>query len=176
MAIKYAREHKIPYLGLCYGMQWMVVEFARNVARMKGANTIEVDEQTPYPVIDIMPDQKEKLARKDYGGSMRLGSYPAYLKKGTIARAAYKSEIVDERHRHRFEVNPAYIERLEKAGLVFSGISPSKKLMEIAELPRAVHPFKLGTQFHPEFKARPLSPHPLFTAFMQVASERRARK
>ena len=172
-AIKYAREHKIPYFGLCYGMQLMVVEYARHIAKLKGAHTTEISPDSPHPIIDIMPDQKEKLAKKDYGGSMRLGSYPAYLKKGTIAREAYKSEIVDERHRHRFEVNPAYIERLEKAGLVFSGISPSKKLMEIAELPRSVHPFMLGTQFHPEFKARPLSPHPLFTAFIKAALEKK---
>ena len=168
-AIKFARQNKIPYFGLCYGMQLMVIEYARHAAKLKGAHTTEVDAESPHPIIDIMPDQKEKLAKKDYGGSMRLGSYPAYLKKGTIAREAYKSEIIDERHRHRFEVNPAYIERLEKAGLVFSGISPSKKLMEIAELPRSVHPFMLGSQFHPEFKARPLSPHPLFAAFIKAA-------
>lgn len=172
MAVKYAREKRIPYLGLCYGMQWMIVEFARSVARLKGANTAEVDEHSKHLVIDIMPDQKEKLLKKDYGGSMRLGSYPAYLKKGTIAREAYKTEIIDERHRHRYEVNPMYIERLEKAGMIFSGISPSKKLMEIAELPRSAHPFMLGTQFHPELKARPLSPHPLFTAFMKATLER----
>ncbi len=172
-AIKFARERKIPYFGLCYGMQLMVVEYARHVAKLKGAHTTEISPEAPHPVIDIMPDQKEKLQKRDYGGSMRLGSYPAYLKKGTIAREAYKSEIIDERHRHRFEVNPAYIEQLEKAGLVFSGISPSKKLMEIAELPRSVHPFMLGAQFHPEFKARPLAPHPLFTGFLKAAIEQK---
>ncbi len=167
--IRYAREKKIPYFGLCYGMQLMTVEYARNVAKLSGAHTTEIDPQALYPVIDILPDQKEKLARKDYGGSMRLGAYPCYLKQGTVARAAYGEEMISERHRHRFEVNPAYIERIEKAGLVFSGVSPDKRLMEIAELPKRKHPFFLGTQFHPEFKARPLSPHPLFTAFLKAA-------
>lgn len=112
---------------------------------------------------------------KNYGGSMRLGAYPAILKKGTIACNAYKEEIISERHRHRFEVNPEYIERLEKSGLVFSGMSPDRRLMEIAELSRAKHPFFLGTQFHPEFLARPLAPHPLFTAFIRAAADRRRK-
>ena len=177
--ITYAREHKIPYFGLCYGMQLMTVEFARHVAGLKGAHTTEIDKDTPHPVIDILPEQKEKLAHKDYGGSMRLGAYPCYLKPGTIARAAYGDEMVSERHRHRFEVNPAYVSRLQKAGLVFSGVSSyahGGDLMEIAELPKSKHPFMLGTQFHPEFKARPLSPHPLFTAFIKAALAKSKKK
>ncbi|MDO8521337.1 MAG: CTP synthase [bacterium] len=171
--IEYARKHKVPYFGLCYGMQLMVVEYARNVLGWKGANTTEIDNGTKYPVIDIMPEQRKKLAEGNYGGSMRLGSYPAYLKGGTIARAAYKAEMIHERHRHRYEVNPVYVAELEKAGLVFSGISPDKKLMEIVELPRAKHPFFLGTQFHPEFTARPLESHPLFDAFIKAAAKKK---
>lgn len=171
--IEYARTHKIPYFGLCYGMQLMVVEYARNVLGWKDANTVEVDPKTKYPVIDIMIDQKSKLAKGDYGASMRLGVYPAYLKEHTIARGAYKAEMVEERHRHRYEVNPEYIALLEKAGLVFSGISPDKKLMEIAELPKLKHPFFLGTQAHPEFTARPLVSHPLFDAFVKAASKKK---
>ncbi|MDP3645609.1 MAG: CTP synthase, partial [bacterium] len=168
-AIKFARENKIPYFGLCYGMQLMTVEYARNVAGLKGAHTTEIDPDTPHPVIMILPEQVEKVAKKDYGGSMRLGAYPCDLVDGTIAREAYGSASVSERHRHRYEVNPDYIERLTKAGLVFSGVSPDRRLMEIAELPAHVHPFMLGTQFHPEFRARPLSPHPLFNAFIKAA-------
>ena len=171
--IEYARTHKIPYFGLCYGMQLMVVEYARNVLRLKEANTTEIDRETKHPVIDIMTDQKKKLAAEEYGGSMRLGSYPAYLKERTIARSAYKAEMIHERHRHRYEVNPQYVAELEKAGLLFSGISPDKKLMEIAELPHAKHPFFLGTQFHPEFTARPLDSHPLFDAFVRAAIKKK---
>ena len=166
--IEYARKKKIPYLGLCYGMQLAVVEFARNVVKLKRAHTTEVLPQTPHPVIDIMPEQKKIVAEENYGGTMRLGEYVALLKKGTIARSAYGTETAHERHRHRYEVNPAYIKRLEKAGLVFSGVSPDGKLMEIAELPKKIHPFFLGTQFHPEFQARPLAPHPLFNEFMNA--------
>lgn len=168
-AIKYARENKIPYFGLCYGMQLLVVEYARHVAKLKGAHTAEINPDAPHVIIDILPEQKARLANKDYGGSMRLGAYPCYLKQDTIARMAYKSELISERHRHRYEVNPEYVEQLEKAGLVFSGVSPDRRLMEIAELPKATHPFMVGTQFHPEFLARPLSPHPLFTAFINAA-------
>ncbi len=171
--IKYARTHKLPYFGLCYGMQLMVVEYARNVLGWKGANTTEIDEKTKFPVIDIMPDQRQKMKDGDYGGSMRLGSFPAYLKERTIARAAYKAEIVHERHRHRFEVNPEYVKNLTDAGLVFSGVSPSETLMEIAELPQSKHPFFLGTQFHPEFTARPLTSHPLFDAFIKAAGKKK---
>lgn len=174
-AIEYARTHKIPYFGLCYGMQLMVIEYARNVAKLKGAHTTEIDNGAPHPVVAIMEDQKEKLAKGKMGGSMRLGVYPAYLKKGTIARAAYKKEIVDERHRHRYEINPNYVAQIEKAGLVFSGTSPDSVLMEIAELPKSVHPFMLGTQFHPELQARPLAPHPLFTEFLKAAAARKKK-
>ncbi len=168
-AIKYAREQRIPYLGLCYGMQLMVVEYARHVAGLVGANTREVDNRAEHLIIDIMPDQQELMKNKQYGGTMRLGEYPAVLKDGTIARKAYNTDIVKERHRHRYEVNPNYVKTLEEAGLVFSGRSPDGDLMEIAELPTDIHPFMVGTQFHPEFLARPLSPHPLFTEFIKSA-------
>ncbi len=186
--IKYARENKIPYFGLCYGMQLAVVEYARHVVGFPDANTTEINPKTGHPVIDIMPDQKKILADGKYGATMRLGSYPAQLKVGTIAFKAYTASklgrytlhdsryTVSERHRHRFEVNPKYIEVLEKAGLVFSGVSPDGILMEIAELPRKVHPFFLGTQFHPEFQARPLAPHPLFTEFLKAAVEHSKKK
>ena len=166
--IKYCRENKIPYFGLCYGMQLAVTEFARHVAGMKDAHTTEINPNTPYPVIDIMPEQKKNLKEKNYGATMRLGAYPAVLKKGSIAATAYGHTEISERHRHRYEVNPEYIEKLEKAGLVFSGVSPDRKLMEVVELPREVHPFFLGTQFHPELKSRPLHPHPLFVSFIKA--------
>jgi CTP synthase len=172
-AIRFARENKIPYFGLCYGMQLMTVEYARNVAGLKGAHTTEIDPHTPHPVIAILPEQVEKLAKKQYGGTMRLGAYPCELTAGTIAGEAYGANAISERHRHRFEVNPEYIEKLERAGLIFSGRSPDGRLMEIAELPKSEHPFMLGTQFHPELKARPLSPHPLFNAFIKAAVERK---
>ena len=171
-AIRFARENRIPYFGLCYGMQLAVIEYARHAAGLSGANTTEINPKTPHPVIDLMPDQKKHMAEGKYGATMRLGAYPAHLKEGTIARAAYKKEVISERHRHRYEVNPEYIAQIEKAGLVFSGTSPNGVLMEIAELPKGVHPFFLGTQFHPEFQARPLAPHPLFTAFLKAAIAR----
>lgn len=175
-AIQFARENKIPYFGLCYGMQLLTVEFARNVAKLSGAHTTEINKETPYPIIDILPDQIEKMEKKQYGGTMRLGAYPCELKKGTIAQKAYGKTEISERHRHRYEVNPEYTKQLEDAGMVFSGTSPDGVLMEIAELPRTVHPFMLGTQFHPELKARPLTPHPLFTAFMKASAERNNNK
>jgi len=174
--LKYIRENKIPYFGLCYGMQLAVVEFARNVAGLAGAHTTEVDPKTPHPVIAILPEQVEKMAKKAYGGTMRLGAYPCELQEGTIAREAYLKDSISERHRHRYEVNPDYVEKLEKAGLVFSGRSPDGYLMEIAELPRKVHPFFVGVQFHPEFHARPLSPHPLFTEFIKATIKTKSRK
>lgn len=173
MVIKYARENKIPYFGLCYGMQLMTIEYARNVANLPGANTVEIDGKTEHPVIDFMPEQKEKIAKGDYGGTMRLGGYPCKLRSGSIASEAYGKEEVRERHRHRYEVNPQYVVKLTEAGLKFSGVSPDHTLMEIAELPKEQHPFMLGTQFHPELLSRPLSPHPLFTAFLQAASEKK---
>jgi len=175
-AIQFAREKKIPFFGLCYGMQLMMIEYARNVLGLKDAHTTEIKKSATDPVIDIMLEQKKHLADNKYGGTMRLGVYPCYLKKGTMARAAYKKELVEERHRHRYEVNPNYVKRFEEAGLVFSGTSPDRVLMEIAELPRSVHPFMLGTQFHPEFQARPLSPHPLFTEFLRAAVARKRKK
>ncbi len=170
--IKYCRENKIPYFGLCYGMQLLVTEFARNIVGMKDANTTEINPETSHPVVDIMPEQKKNLKDKNFGATMRLGAYPAILKKGSIAALAYAKGEVSERHRHRYEVNPEYVEEIQKAGLVFSGTSPDGRLMEIAELPRTEHPFFLGTQFHPELKSRPLSPHPLFVHFMKAAASK----
>ena len=167
--IEYCRTNKVPYFGLCYGMQLLVIEYVRNVLGWKDANTAEINPKSSHLVVDIMPEQKKKLAEGKYGASMRLGAYNALLKEGTVARHAYGEENISERHRHRYEVNPEYVTEIENAGLVFSGTSPDGKLMEIAELPRGKHPFFLGTQFHPEFKARPLSPHPLFTEFIKVA-------
>jgi CTP synthase len=178
MVIEFARKNKIPYLGLCYGMQLAVIEFCRNVIGWKNAHTAEINPKSSHVVIDIMPEQKKLLEEEKYGATMRLGAYPAVLKKGTIAHEAYLSagalakedgiENVSERHRHRYEVNPEHIADIEKAGIIFSGTSPDGRLMEIAELPQNIHPFFLGTQFHPEFKARPLHPHPLFTAFIDA--------
>lgn len=173
LAINFAREQKIPYFGLCYGMQLLVIEYARNKAGLAGATTAEINKEAEHPVIDVMPDQKDKLIKADYGGTMRLGTYPCALKEGTVARAAYGVAEAAERHRHRYEVNPAYIQKIEGAGLVFSGTSPDHRLMEIAELPQSEHPFFVGTQFHPEFLSRPLSPHPLFVAFVKAASQKR---
>lgn len=170
--IEYARKNKIPYFGICYGMQLMVIEYARNVLKWKDAHTLEIDPATSHPVIHIMHDQRQKLATKDMGGSMRLGSYKAFLRPGTIAAKSYGAKEIIERHRHRYEVNPEYVDAIQQAGLVFSGTSPDGRLMEIAELPQNVHPFFVGAQFHPEFLARPLTPHPLFTAFLRAASKR----
>ncbi|MEI6041958.1 MAG: CTP synthase [bacterium] len=166
--IEFARLNKIPYFGLCYGMQLLVIEYARNVLGWKDANTAEINPKAEHVVIDIMPDQKIKLDNGHYGASMRLGAYEAHIEKGTIAHKAYGEDEVIERHRHRYEVNPEYVEEIRTAGLVFSGKSPNGKLMEIAELPKSEHPFFLGTQFHPEFLARPLDPHPLFTEFLKT--------
>jgi CTP synthase len=169
--IEYVRKQGIPYFGICYGMQLMVVEFARHVLKFKDASTEEIDPSSKHLVVGVMPEQREKIARKEMGGSMRLGQYLAKLKTGSIAAKAYKAAEVLERHRHRYEVNPEYIEKLEKAGLRFSGTSPDGTLMEIAELPAEVHPFFVGVQFHPELQARPLAPHPLFTAFVKASYE-----
>ena len=169
LAIKFAREHKKPFLGLCLGMQLACVEFARDVLNKKEAHTVEVNPKTPDPIIGINKRQAENVKHNRYGGTLRLGAYPCELKSGTKTQIAYGTKEISERHRHRYEVNPDYIERLEKGGLVFSGKSPDEKLMEIAELPKKKHPFFLGTQFHPELKSRPLSPHPLFEAFIKAA-------
>lgn len=169
MAIKYARTHHVPYLGLCYGMQLAVIEFARHVAGIKGATSREIEESSTQCVIDIMEHQKGLMTKQDYGGTMRLGTFEAKLKPKSLAHTLYKSDSIVERHRHRYEVNPAFIAPIEKAGMVFSGTSPDGTLMEIAELPKSVHPFFIGSQFHPEFQARPLAPHPLFTGLIKAA-------
>ncbi len=169
--IEYVREHKIPYFGLCYGMQLAVVEYARHMANLPDAHTTEINPNTPTPVIAVMESQKENVAQNKLGGTMRLGGYPCLLKDGTIAREAYGASQIRERHRHRYEVNPKYVKQIEDAGLVFSGTLPDGSLMEIAELPKTVHPFFLGTQFHPELLSRPLHSHPLFLAFVKAAKE-----
>lgn len=169
--IEYVRKQKIPYFGICYGMQLAVLEYAKNVLKLKSVSTEEIDPKAEHLVVGIMDEQREKIAKKDMGGTMRLGEYEAVLKKSSLAAKAYKSTDIVERHRHRYEINPKYIEQIEKAGLVFSGKSPNGQLMEIAELPPAIHPFFLGVQFHPELIARPLAPHPLFTAFVRASYE-----
>lgn len=167
--IQYARENKIPFFGICYGMQLAIIEYARNVLKMKNANTTEVNPETPFPVIDILPEQKEKLINKEYGNSMRLGTYKAIIKEKTLAHKAYQSSTIDERHRHRYEVNPEYVKKIQEKDLQFSGTSPDGTLMEICELPLSMHPFFLAVQFHPEFKSRPFAPHPLFKAFVGLS-------
>ena len=165
-AIQFARENGIPFFGICLGMQMAVVEVARNVCGLKGANSAEFDEDAPYLVVDIMPDQRE-VERK--GATMRLGAYPCVLKKGSIAAEIYKSIRISERHRHRFEVNNEYRDQLEQNGLVLSGLSPDGTLVEVVELPE--HPHFIGCQFHPEFKSKPHQPHPLFSRFVRAAIE-----
>ncbi len=169
--IKFARENKIPYFGLCYGMQLAVIEFARDVLGWKDATTREITSESEHIVVDIMEGQRTNLETSHLGGTMRLGAYPAYVSKDTIARDAYGEENISERHRHRYEVNNKYVKDLENAGLMFSGKSPDGTLCEIAELPKSVHPFFLATQFHPEFKSRPLAPHKLFLAFVKACIE-----
>ncbi len=172
-AIEYARTHKIPYLGLCYGMQLATIEFARNVVGIKQADTVEIDAATPDPIIHINEQQAKNLAAKHFGNSMRLGAYPCVLSKNSLARSVYGTGRISERHRHRYEFNNKYKKQLAKAGLVFSGICPDNDLVEIIELPREVHPYFIGTQFHPEFESRPLKPHPLFVGLLQAAKKRR---
>ncbi len=194
MAVKYARENKIPYLGLCFGMQMATIEFARNVLKLKNANSTEVDSKTKYPVVHVMPEQAEYLKKKQYGGTIRLGSWPCLLKPGSTLSKIYekysinpdspwltdrnindtsknKAQLVFERHRHRYEFNNEYREVFEKAGFVISGTSPDGKLVEAIELKN--HPFFIGTQFHPEYIARPLTPHPIFMAFIQASSKKK---
>ena len=162
-AIKYARENEVPYFGLCLGMQLMVVEFARYLLKSEEPNSTEFDHSTPYPVIDLMPDQRTIA---DLGGTMRLGLYPCNLQPKTRAATAYQKDFVEERHRHRFELNNSFRDTLAKGGMLFSGISPDGRLVEIIELKD--HPFMLATQFHPEFLSRPNRPHPLFLAFLDA--------
>jgi CTP synthase len=164
-AVRFARENRVPYLGICYGMQQAVVEFARHVAGLEGANSTEVDPDTPHPVIDLLPEQR---AIEDKGATMRLGAFPCLLQPGTRAFAAYGRREISERHRHRFEFNPEYRDRLSRAGLVCSGTSPDGRLVEIIEL--ADHPWFVASQFHPEFKSTPFQAHPLFEAFVRVAA------
>jgi CTP synthase len=172
LAIQFCRENKIPILGLCYGLQLMVVEFARNVCGLKNAHTTEVNPKTKYPVIDVLQEQKKFLKEKLYGGTMRLGDWKCEIKKGTIAWRAYGKNLIFERHRHRYEVNPKFHKILQKNGLIFSGTSEKGLLVEIIELPRSIHSFFLGTQFHPELKSRFLHPHPLFVEFIKSGGER----
>ncbi|NTV31311.1 CTP synthase [candidate division WWE3 bacterium] len=179
-AIEYAREHKLPYLGLCFGMQMAVIEFARHVVGLTGANSTEVNDKTKYPVIHVMPHQKEYLENKQYGGTIRMGQWPCVLKEGTHLHAAYQEMSKDipyverkrpltvlERHRHRYEFNNEFKKQLEQAGLIISGTSPDGKLVESVELPTDVHPFFVATQFHPEYQSWPLIPNPVFMAFIE---------
>jgi CTP synthase len=166
IAANYARTHKIPYLGLCLGMQLMVVEFGRDALATENVNSSEFDRSTANPVIDLMLEQQ---GITDLGGTMRLGLYPCILQPGTIAQKAYGVKKVEERHRHRFEFNNQYRSPFSAKGMRFSGLSPDGNLVEIAELEN--HPFMVGTQFHPEFLSRPTRPHPLFVAFLRAACE-----
>jgi CTP synthase len=171
--IEYVRKNRIPYFGICYGMQIALIEIARNVLKLKDAHTEEVNKDTKNPVIHIMDSQKKNIEENKYGGNMRLGTYIATLKKNTHAYSAYKKEEIEERHRHRYEVNNDYISLYEKNGVVFSGTSKDKKLMEIMELKKNIHPFFVGVQFHPEMQARPLEPHPLFSEFIKFAGNKK---
>ncbi len=183
-AIKYAREHKIPYLGLCYGMQMAVIEYARHVAKLESANSEEIDPDSPYHVVHIMPDQKEYLAKQQYGGTIRLGGWDCVLEPKTVAHSTYKKfdgfkdsqkNMISERHRHRYEFNNKYLDQLKEAGLIISGTSPDGKLVEFIELPKSEHPFFVGTQGHPEYKSQPLKPHPLFMGLIEAAIKQQDR-
>lgn len=168
-AITYAREHKIPYLGLCYGLQLAAIEYARNVVGLEGASSTEINPETKYPIVHDIPFDPKYQRIKGNGVSMRLGGYTCQLKAGTLAHQIYGTTAISERHRHRYEVNNEYRKQLEDAGLVISGTSPDNFFVEMIELPKDVHPFFLATQAHPEYKSRPLSPHPVFTAFLNAA-------
>ena len=169
LATHRARTTGTPFLGICLGLQVAVCEYARNVAGMPGASSTEFVPDCEYPVIDLMPDQEDVTSK---GGTMRLGAYPCKVAEGTLAREAYGEELVYERHRHRFEVNNAYREKLHQAGLTFSGVSPDDRLVEMVELPEDVHPWFVAAQFHPEFKSRPTRPQPLFREFVRAAIAR----
>ncbi len=170
-AIQYLRENKIPFLGLCYGLQLAVIEFARNICGLKNASSTEFDEKTPHDVVHILPEQDKKLKEDDFGGSMRLGAYDAKLKKGSIVFNQYKKEMISERHRHRWEVNNKYVKQLEKEGLVISGKNPQRDLVEFIELPKEKHPYFVGTQAHPEFKSKFMKPAPLFHGLIKAAKK-----
>ncbi|MDI6782102.1 MAG: CTP synthase [bacterium] len=169
-AVRYARENKIPFLGICLGLQCVVIEFANNVLGLKGANSVEVDPETPYPVIHLMEEQQ---GIENIGGTMRLGSYPAVLRKDTSTFKAYGSGLIHERHRHRYEINLKYCEGFEKAGLIIAGTSPDNRLIEIVEI--MDHPWFVATQFHPEFKSKPTDPHPLFRDFVMNSLKHQGR-
>ena len=181
-AIKFAREEKIPFLGLCFGMQMASIEFGRDVCGLPDSNSEEADDKTKYPVIHIMPDQKEYLRKHQYGGTIRLGAWPCVLRAGSLLAFLYQkyddnsvekgtdgSLIIKERHRHRYEFNNEFRHAFEEKGLIFSGLSPDGKLVEAIEIPQSVHPFFVGTQFHPEYKSRPLKPHPVFLGLVEAA-------
>jgi len=167
--IKYARENKIPYFGICYGMQLATIEFARNVLGIKNATSEELNENAKDKVIHIMKEQRDNVKNKDYGGTMRLGAYRASVKDNTLLRKLYKKQYIIERHRHRYEFNNAYVKRFENKGLIMSAYSPDKSIVEAFSLNQNIHPFFIGTQFHPEFLARPINPHPLFVGFIKAA-------
>jgi CTP synthase len=169
--IRYARENGIPYLGLCLGLQLAVVEYARNICKINEANTVEVDKKAKHPIIDFIPEQVKIIQESRYGATMRLGAWPAILKKGSLVHKLYGTNKIYERHRHRYEVNPQYVEKLENGGLVFSGRSPDGVLMEFMEIPN--HPYFVGTQAHPEFKSRPMKPSPLFDGLIKAAKKKR---
>ncbi len=168
-AIGHIRENKIPFLGICYGMQMAAVEFARSCCGISNAHTSEINPQTPEAVIHLMPDQQKKIMGEGYGATMRLGGYPCCLKQGTMARDIYGTDMIRERHRHRYEFNNRYREIMEEKGMVISGTSPRGELVEIIELKQGIHPFFIGVQFHPEFQSAPLKPHRLFTALARAS-------
>ena len=170
-AVRYAREHDVPFFGICLGMQVAVIEYARSVLGLQSANSREFSEDTEHKVIELMNEQREIT---DMGGTMRLGAYPCVLGEKTLARRVYGSDRISERHRHRYEVNPNYVDRLDEAGMTISGVSPDRKLVEMIEL--SDHPYFLACQFHPEFKSRPLEPHPLFKAFVKAALDNQLRR
>jgi CTP synthase len=176
-AVRYAREHRVPYLGICLGMQVATIEYARHVAGLAGANSTEFEPETPHPVIALIDEWQDRDgsiqrrdASSDLGGTMRLGAQSSDIKSGTLAHRIY-GDVVTERHRHRYEANEQYLDRLQAAGLVISALTQREKLTEIVELPPAVHPWFVGVQFHPEFKSTPWGGHPLFTSYVRAAIE-----
>jgi CTP synthase len=170
-SVRYARENKVPFFGICFGMQLASVEFARNVCGLDKANSSELDASTPHPVVDLMPDQRGVT---DKGATMRLGAYPCVLKAGSRAADAYGTTEISERHRHRWEINNNYRDALERHGMVLSGLSPDGRLVEMIELPQ--HPYFVACQFHPEFKSRPSNPHPLFARFIRASLEHQSQR